>query len=95
MTQALQAELHVHQVATKAAYVRFMTAADLLRRRGLSVRETGKVEDIHLHAFGVLTMSLARIQQIHDILYPDASLEQMRQKAPRYSSDARRAHQPN
>lgn len=90
MTATLRAELDVQQTKARSAYIRFMTASDLLDHRKLSAGEASKAENIQLEAFGALTSSLARAFEICDVLYPVDVQEPERQRAPRYSCDLRR-----
>lgn len=90
MTKDLDAELQEKHAVARNAYLRFMAAGELLRRRGLSPAVTQTAEAANREAFGVLTVSLTRIQEIYGILCPVARKEPERQRAPRYSSDARR-----
>lgn len=90
MTVELETELQDLNAVARNAYLRFMTAGEILRRRGLSPTVTQTAEAANREAFGVLTVSLARIQEIYGILRPVTVKEPERQRAPRYSSDARR-----
>lgn len=90
MIDELQAELERQQWAARTAYIRFMTAGELLRRRGLSASEANKAKNIHMDAFGALTVSLASVFGICDVLHPTNAQEPERHRAPRYSADIRR-----
>jgi hypothetical protein len=88
----LEAELEEQHAVARNAYLRFTTAGEILRRRGLSPTVTQTAEVANKEAFGVLTVSLARIHEIYGILQPVDVKEPNRQRAPRYSSDLRRGY---
>ncbi|GEM_PF-3617123 len=90
MTIDLETELQEQHAVARNAYLRFTTAGEILRRRGLSPTVTQTAEAANREAFGVLTVSLARINEIYGILRPDDHKEPERQRAPRYSSDIKR-----
>ncbi len=90
MTIELEAELEEQHIVARNAYLRFTTAGELLRRRSLSPTVAQTAKAANREAFGVLTVSLARIHEIYRILRPVEIKEPERQRAPRYSSDARR-----
>jgi len=92
MTIELEAELEEQHIVARNAYLRFTTAGEILRRRGLAPTVTQTAEAANREAFGVLTVSLARINEIYGILRPVAYEEPKRHRAPRYSSDARRGN---
>lgn len=90
MTAIQLAQLECHQAKARTAYVRFMTVGELLRRRGLSTIEISKAKTIRSEAFKSLTDSLGQLEVLCTALYSTGTPEAKRERAPRYSSDARR-----
>lgn len=82
-------EFEKAMTVASVAHRRFMTAAALLKRRGLGAAEAGRVSSIHAEAFYVLTESLERIAEISEVLSDNQSKVDERRPAPRYSRDFR------
>lgn len=90
MTAIALAQFECHQARARSAYLRFMTVGELLRRRGLSTIEISKAQSIRSEAFESLAESLGQLDALCTALYLDGIHEAKRERAPRYSSDARR-----